>query len=374
MPDIEKCWAFLFYYRQKLYFRRKSFVTMKNACLLCLLLIGLFACGGEKTELVRLSGEIKGLGNDTLYLCGTDRTYDRMDTLIVEKDKFSATLTVDTLASVVLLFGDGTEYPLFLDKGNRIRITGSDDGLAALQVDGNVFNVELTAFQQELKELSSPSVKELEKRAEGFIKSHPTSLVSVYLLDKYFVQAMQPDLKRIKALAESMTGELKDRPYMQELLSRIEEEEKVEVGKTVPFFRLSNAEGKEITRSTLKGQYLLMHFWASWDSVSREQNAMFRRIYKKEQKNKDFSLIGISLDLDKDEWKETIKADTLKWEQACDFAGWNGEVVKLFAIRKLPANLLLSPNGKIEAKDLDEKAIEKRLKDIHEENEKKKAF
>lgn len=374
MPDIEKCWAFLFYYRQKLYFRRKSFVTMKNACLLCLLLIGLFACGGEKTELVRLSGKIKGLGNDTLYLYGTDRTYDRMDTLIVEKDKFSATLTVDTLASVVLLFGDGTEYPLFLDKGNRIRITGSDDGLAALQVDGNVFNVELTAFQQELKELSSPSVKELEEKAEGFIKSHPTSLVSVYLLDKYFVQAMQPDLKRIKALAESMTGELKDRPYMQELLSRIEEEEKVEVGKTVPFFRLSNAEGKEITRSTLKGQYLLMHFWASWDSVSREQNAMFRRIYKKEQKNKDFSLIGISLDLDKDEWKETIKADTLKWEQACDFAGWNGEVVKLFAIRKLPANLLLSPNGKIEAKDLDEKAIEKRLKDIHEENEKKKAF
>ena len=351
-----------------------SFVTMKKACLLCLLLIGLFACGGEKTELVRLSGEIKGLGNDTLYLYGTDRTYDRMDTLIVEKDKFSATLTVDTLASVVLLFGDGTEYPLFLDKGNRIRITGSDDGLAALQVDGNVFNVELTAFQQELKELSSPSVKELEEKAEGFIKSHPTSLASVYLLDKYFVQAMQPDLKRIKALAESMTGELKDRPYMQELLSRIEEEEKVEVGKTVPFFRLSNAEGKEITRSTLKGQYLLMHFWASWDSVSREQNAMFRRIYKKEQKNKDFSLIGISLDLDKDKWKETIKADTLKWEQACDFAGWNGEVVKLFAIRKLPANLLLSPNGKIEAKDLDEKAIEKRLKDIHEENEKKKAF
>ena len=93
----------------------------------------------------------------------------------------------------------------------------------------------------------------------------------------------------------------------------------------------------------------------------------------KEQKNKDFTLIGVSLDLDKDKWKETIKTDTLKWEQTCDFAGWNGEVVKQFAIQKLPANLLLSPTGKIEGKDLDEKAIEKKVKEIQEEKEKKEA-
>ena len=346
---------------------------MKKVCLLCLLLIGLFACRGGKSEFVSLSGEIKGLGNDTLYLYGMDRMYDRVDTLVVKEDKFSAMLAVDTLVSVVLLFSDGTEYPLFLDKGNRIRIAGSDAALSALQVDGNAANVELTAFNQELKTLEVPSAKELEERAEGFIKSHPASLAGVYLLDKYFVQTLKPDLKHIKTLAEGMIGELKDRPYMRELLSRIDEEEKAEIGKTAPFFRLRNAEGKEITRSSLKDQYLLVHFWASWDSISRRENAMFRRIYKKEQKNKDFTLLGISLDWEKDRWKEAIKADTLKWEQVCDFAGWNGEVVKQFAIRKLPANLLLSPNGKIEGKDLDEKAIERKLKDIREENEKKEA-
>ena len=346
---------------------------MKKACLLYLLLIGLSACGGKKTDAVSLNGEIKGLGSDTLYLYGADRMYDRMDTLIVEKDKFSATLTVDTLVSTILLFSDGTEYPLYLNKGDKIQIKGSNAELSALQVNGNVPNTELTTFNQELKGLGTPSVKALEEKAENFIKNHPSSLVSIYLLDKYFVQALQPDIEHIKTLAEGMTGELKDRPYMQALLSRIDEDEKVAVGKTAPYFRLRNAEGKEITRSTLKDQYLLIQFWASWDTISREQNAMFRRIYKKEQKNKDFTLIGISLDLDKDKWKETIKTDTLKWEQACDFAGWNGEVVKQFAIQKLPANLLLSPTGKIEGKDLDEKAIEKKVKEIQEEKEKKEA-
>lgn len=99
---------------------------MKNVCLLYLLLIGLSACGGKKTDSISLSGEIKGLGNDTIYLYGADRMHDRMDTLIAEKDKFSATLSADTLVTTILLFSDGTEYPLFLNKGNKIQIKGSN--------------------------------------------------------------------------------------------------------------------------------------------------------------------------------------------------------------------------------------------------------
>ena len=109
-----------------------------------------------------------------------------------------------------------------------------------------------------------------------------------------------------------MTGELKDRPYIDGLLDRIQEEEKAATGKTAAYFRLPNAEGKQITRSNFKDQYLLIHFWASWDTVSRDSNAVYRRIYKKEQKNKKFALLGISLDLNKDNWKKAIEADTLK--------------------------------------------------------------
>lgn len=106
--------------------------------------------------------------------------------------------------------------------------------------------------------------------------------------------------------------------------------------------------------------------------MSRDSNAVYRRIYKKEQKNKKFALLGISLDLNKDNWKKAIEADTLKWEQACDLPGWETGVVKQLAIRTLPANVLLSPSGRIEGKNLSEAAIEKKLKDIEEQEKKEK--
>ncbi|MCD8184095.1 MAG: AhpC/TSA family protein [Bacteroides sp.] len=344
---------------------------MKNIYLIYFLLIVLSACGGKKSDTVTLSGEIKGLGNDTLYIYGADKMYDRMDTLPVKDDKFTATLSLDTLVATWLLFSDGTRYPLFMNKGNKIHIKGSAAEPDILEITGNTFNEELTDFQRELKGLGKPSEKVLEEKAGNFINAHHSSLVSIYLLDKYFVQKPQPDYAQIKELTEQMMGELKDRPYIDELLDRIQEEEKVAVGKSTPFFRMANAKGKQINRADFKDQYLLIHFWASWDTVSRDSNAIYRRIYKKEEKNKKFALLGVSFDIDKEKWQQATKADTLKCEQVCDFSGWNAEITKLFAIRALPANILLSPAGRIEGRNMSSDAIEKKLKQIEEEEEAK---
>lgn len=345
---------------------------MKKIYLAYLLLIILSACGSKNTNSVHLSGEIKGLGNDTLYIYGTDKFYNRMDTLLVKDDKFSATLTTDTLASTWLLFSDGTEHPLYLNKGNKIKIKGSASELASLEITGNAPNEELTAFQKELKGLSTSSEKALEEKARTFINSHPASLASIYLLEKYFVQKPQPDFALIKEMTEHMTGGLKDRPYVDELLDLIQEEEKVSVGKTIPYIHLPNAKGTQISRTNFKDKYLLIHFWASWDQQSMEANAALRRIYKKEEKNKLFALWGISLDIDKKEWEEAIKRDTLKWEQSCDFSGWNTPPIKQLAIQALPANLFLSPSGKIEGKNMSEEDIKKKLEEIEQKEKERK--
>ncbi len=345
---------------------------MKKIYLAYLLLIILSACGSKNTNSVHLSGEIKGLGSDTLYIYGTDKFYNRMDTLLVKDDKFSATLTTDTLASTWLQFSDGTEYPLYLDKRDNIKIKGSAAELTSLEITGNVPNEELTAFQKELKGLSTPSEKALEEKAETFINSHPSSLVSIYLLEKYFVQKPQPDFTLIKEMTEHMTGGLKDRPYVDELLDLIQEEEKVSVGKTIPYVNLPNAKGTQISRTSFKDKYLLIHFWASWDPQSMEANAALHRIYKKEEKNKLFALWGISLDIDRKEWEEAIKRDTLKWEQSCDFSGWNTAPIKQLAIQALPANLFLSPSGKIEGKNMSEEDIKKKLEEIKQKEKEKK--
>lgn len=346
---------------------------MKNIYLVYfLLIIILSACGDTKSDTVSLNGEIKGLGNDTIYIYGADAMYDRMDTLPVKDGKFSATLSPDTLVAAWLLFSDGIRYPIFMDKGNKIQIKGSAAELNSLEITGNTPNEELSAFQKELKGLGIPSEKVLEEKAGKFINTHHSSLASIYLLDKYFVQKEKPDYTQIGKLTEHMTGELKDRPYIDELLDRIQEEEKTAVGKTATYFRLPDSTGKQISRSDFKDQYLLVHFWASWDTVSRDSNAVYRRIYKKGRKNKKFALLGISLDINKENWLKAIEADTLKWKQACDLSGWNTEIVKQLAIKSLPANVLLTPSGRIEGKNMSEEAIGKKLKEIEEKEKRKR--
>ena len=173
-----------------------------------------------------------------------------------------------------------------------------------------------------------------------------------------------------------MTGELKDRPYVSKLLQSLQEEEKVSIGKNIPYFRLPNAEGTPIARTNFKDRYLLIHFWASWDRQSMESNAALRPIYRKEQKNKysKFALWGISLDTDREKWGKALRQDSLEWEQCCDFAGWNTEAVTQLAIHTLPANLLISPSGKIEGRNLSDAEIRAKVEQItQKEKEKKEA-
>ena len=172
-----------FYSHQKEVFSRRSIrkrTGMKKIYLAYLLLIILSACGSKNTNSVYLNGEIKGLGNDTLYIYGTDKFYNRMDTLLVKDDKFSATLTTDTLASTWLQFSDGTEYPLYLDKGDNIKIKGSAAELTSLEITGNVPNEELTAFQKELKGLSTPSEKALGRKSRS-LHQQPSFFTGKYL-------------------------------------------------------------------------------------------------------------------------------------------------------------------------------------------------
>lgn len=310
MPGIEICRAFFFIHTKKNYFRSsvsEEEIHMKNSYFVYFLLIILSACNDKKSGTASLNGEIKGLGNDTIYIYGVDEMYDRMDTLLVENDKFSKTVSLDTLIAARLLFSDGTQYPFFMDEGNKIQIKGSAAELNSLEISGNTPNEEFSAFQKELKGLGTPSEKVLEDKAGKFINEHHSSLVSIYLLDKYFVQKEKPDYAQIKKLTKHMTGELKDRPYIDELLNHIQEEEKAAIGKTAPYFRIPNPKGKQINRSNFKDQYLLIHFWASWDTVSRDSNAVYRRIYKQERKNKKFALLGVSLDMNKDTWQKQSK-------------------------------------------------------------------
>lgn len=340
---------------------------MKKSSILILIAICLFGCHKTSNE-VSITGEIKGLGTDTLYLYGMDESRDRIDTIFAKDDKFSYSTPVDTITSAFLLIKNETEYPIFLDKGNKIKIKGSISNPEALTIDGNIYNQEFTAFQKELEDLDNPSEQVLEQKAEEFIQQHHSSFVSLYLLDKYFVQKEAPDFNKIKKLIEIMTGILQDKLYIERLNESISQAEKTEIGKYAPFFSLPNTKGIKITRSSddFKKKNLLINFWASWSdsTTNHRSNRELKELYKKYKKNKHIGMLGISFDLNKEEWKDAIKRDTLDWEQVCDFSGLNSEIAKQYTIKQIPANILLSADGKILAKNLNGEDLKKKIEEV----------
>lgn len=329
---------------------------MKKGCFfisvaLCLLLA---ACGKPAGNTV-LSGNIAGLGDDTLYLYGMWDAYDHVDTIFAEDGKFSCHLDIDTITPVYLLLENRVEYPLFLDKRNEIHVTGDAARLDFLRADGNVYNMEYAAFLDSIDSPGSPLPQDtVARRAEAFIRSNPSSYVSLYLLDRYFVQQDDPQPLRIKTLAGLLQGSLLDHPYTEQVNEMAADAAKTLEGRGVPYFVFSNASGKRVSRNAdaLKDKNLLICFWASWgDSVAtRRNNALLKDIYKTYKGSKYLALLGISLDLDKGEWQAQVRRDTLEWEQVWASGGPGSELVKQFFVRQLPCNLLLSPDGKILSK------------------------
>ncbi len=140
------------------------------------------------------------------------------------------------------------------------------------------------------------------------------------------------------------------------------------VGDTFPNFQYRGMFQKENRLSGLKGSYVLIHFWSSWNVESREMQLEFIPIYskykeKKFKKGKKFYIISFSLDEEQRLFDLATKKDNLPWSSDyCDFKVWNSELVIKCGIKRIPSNFLLNPEGKIIAINVNVEELEQLLR------------
>lgn len=221
--------------------------------------------------------------------------------------------------------------------------------------------IDLDSLSREMTIISNELYENDRSYLINFIYDNHTSPTIYVALYQYVLNnpilEIEKDFEIFKYTLESLKTHNPHLPHISVLESeiskhqmRIEQEtrasNKLKPQDIAPDFSLKDTTDEKVTLSGLKGNYVLLYFWASWSKHSIEQAKIFTSIDIFNDEN--FKIIMISLDTDRKSWINAIKQEFPEHtKHISDLKMWESPVTRIYGISSIPVGFFIDPEGSI---------------------------
>ena len=363
---------------------------MKRLIYLFAVIAILAACSSEKKGFV-ITGTVEGaVDGDTVYLqSGEGRQLTKQDSAIITNGIFTFKGVQDTVVDRLITYNAAGKTPLmmtfFLENGNiDLRLTKYSDSSTGTQnndtyqevrdqlnqltgqmiaLDQSMPDSTLTDEQRKTKdeEMNALNEKYFEVQKASIAKNIK-NIVGIYMLKQLYYYLTLDDMAPLIPL---ITPEYQNDKTIVFIKEKVDKMKKTAIGQKFTDFEMLTPDGELIKLSDYagKGKVVLIDFWASWCGPCLREMPNLVDAYAK-YKDKNFEIVGVSLDESNDDWIESIKKLNIIWPQMSDLKYWNNKGAQLYAINSIPHTVLIDGEGTIIAHGLHGDGLQEKLAEI----------
>ena len=384
---------------------------MQNLWIVAAVLLIAQACGGDSNQFT-IEGNMRNTSGEEMYLVElTPDGTNKVDSVQLDQDghfvfegytnvaKFFLVQS-DSRNSVTLVVEPGDQITLEADVNKlseEYQVEGSEGSreimmlrnrlentIASLDSLGEIYREnqgqeDMTALRDRLNKESRRIIEQQKTYTKDFIDRNLSSLSSLMALyqqvgPRSYVLNPQEDFNYFEKVDSALMANYPNSEPVKSLHSQVEEirkrmeadktsKEKLAVGNKAPEIALPNPQGDTVALSGLRGNYVLLDFWASWCKPCRVENPNLVKAYNR-YSDQNFEIYQVSLDKNRKDWVSAIDKDDLDWYHVSDLKFWNSSAAQTYNIRSIPANYLLNKKGEIIDKNLRGDALQAKLNEI----------